>query len=101
MRQVIVRLRDCRPTYTKTIKTCYYYSQAQYKSEVFNDFENLMPGQEIYVKIGNRYCIWITYEEAESASNSGDYDSVEDYIYNKLVRDYSLNYHVENYLPRY
>lgn len=100
-RQVIVRLKDCKATYTKTIRTMYYYTTVQYGYDVFDDFKDLMPGQEIYVKVGNRYCTWISYEEAEDAANSGAYESIEEYIYCRLLEDYSLNYHIENYLPNY
>ena len=99
MKQVIVRLRDCRTTHAKTIRIRYYYTQSQYEYEVFDDFKDLMPGQEIYVKIGNRYATWISYEEAEDAVNSGDFKDIEEYIYCKLLDNYSLDYHIEDYLP--
>ena len=100
MRHVIVRLRDCRPTYTKTIRTRYYYSQAQYKHEVYNDFKDLLPGQEIYVKIGNQFSAYISYED-NARDSEIDYVDFDDELYDNLTNDYNINYYMERYLPQY
>ena len=101
MRQVIVRLRDCRATNYKTLKVEHYFYASQYKSLVFEHFKDLMPGQEIYVKVGNKYSTWITYEEAENAVNSGECSSIEEYIHSRLFEDYLVHYYIENYLLHY
>lgn len=100
MRQVIVRLRDCRPTYIKTIKKCCYYSQAHYKQQVFDDFKDLLPGQEIYIKIGNQFSAYISYEDNAKDSEI-DYIDFEDELHDNLINNYSINYYIERYLPRY
>ena len=61
MKQVIVRLRDCRTNRIKTIRKHYYYTKAQYEFDVYDDFKDLMPGQEIWVKFGNQHDEFITY----------------------------------------
>lgn len=100
MRQVIVRLRDCRPTYTKTIRTRYYYSQAQYKQQVYDDFKDLLPGQEIYIKIGNQFSAYISYEDNAKDSEI-DYIDFDDELYDNLTNNYNINYYIEKYLPKY
>lgn len=100
MRQVIVRLRDCRPTYSKTIRIRYYYSQAQYKSQVFDDFKDLMPGQEIYVKIGNQYATFIEYEDVDECARIDDF-TFDQELWHKLVDSHSILYYLRDYLPQY
>ena len=100
MKQVIVRLRDCRPTYTKTIRTRYYHSQAQYKHQVFDDFKDLLPGQEIYIKIGNQFRAYISYED-NIRDSEVDNVSEEDELYDNLTNNYNINYYMERYLPQY
>lgn len=36
MKQVIVRIRDCRVNSIKTIKKTYFYSHAQYQDEILD-----------------------------------------------------------------
>ena len=100
MKQIIVRIRDCRINSIKTIKKAYFHSVAQYKDEIADFAYGLMPGQEIYIKVGNLYGYFITYEEIldDSNINSWNFDEV---LRDKLLNDGSLNYYMKSYLPEY
>lgn len=100
MKQVIIRIRDCRPTYTKTRTKFYYYSIAQYKSDAVGDCLCLMPGEEIWIKVGNLYSKYISYEELmENSQKDGITSDAE--LYNNLIEDESLKYWLNQYLPNY
>lgn len=100
MKQVIVRIKDCRATYTRTLAVAYFYSVSQYESEVLDFVKGLMPHQEIYVKVGNQYSKYISFEElVELYENTTE--SVDDVIYHELIDDEDLMYHIKEYLPRY
>lgn len=100
MKQVIARLRDCRTNSIKTIRRRYYYSQAQYEAEVYDDFKDIMPGQEIYIKFGNKFSLYITYEELMKniESNEQDFDTE---LWYELVNSYSVDYFLKQYLSQY
>ena len=100
MKQVIVRLRDCRVNTIKTIRKNYYYSKASYMENVFNDFKDILPGQEIYVKVGNVISFFISYEEVlwESAENKTDFDEELKY---HLTQAYMIEHYIKEYLPTY
>ena len=100
MKQVIVRLRDCRTNRLKTIRKCYYYSQSQYREQVYDDFKDLMPGQEIWVKIGNQHSEFITYEEVLENSQMDDL-TFDDELYYMLTNRYTIDYFLNDYLPHY
>lgn len=100
MKQVIVRLRDCRVNKIKTLKKAYYSSQAQYEYYVYKDFKDLMPGQEIYVKIGNRYSFYLTYEEIveyAKIDNTTFDEELNHYLTNNMVG----SFYIKEYLPEY
>ena len=100
MKQVIVRLRDCRDNKIKTLRKANYYSQAQYNECVYNDFKDLMPGQEIYVKIGNRYSFYLTYEEIyeyAKIDNTTFDEELNHYLTNNVVGEIFI----KEYLPKY
>ena len=98
MKQVIVRVRDCRPTYIKTLHTYHFYGVSNYKHGVFDCVKDLLPGQEIYIKVGNQYAKFILYEEILEymQMNHTTFDEELEY---QLVEDDSLLYHITNYLP--
>ena len=100
MRQVIIRVRDCRQTYTKTIAKYYFYSQSSYEWESYDCVKDLMPGQELYIKVGNVYCKYISFEDVLEYCKEEDmtFDSA---LWHLLVEDYSLNYYIKEYLPQY
>lgn len=100
MKQVIVRLRDCRTNRIKTIRKRYYYSKAQYEFDVYDDFKDLMPGQEICVKFGNQHEEFITYEEvfADAETDKSDFDYE---LYYRLTMSCNITHYLEQYLPRY
>lgn len=100
MKQVIVRLRDCRINSIKTIRKHHYYSQCQYREEVYNDFKDLMPGQEIFVKFGNKHAEFITYEEVLENSQL-DNETFDDELYYMLTNSYNIDYYLRQYLPHY
>lgn len=100
MKQVIVRIRDCRATGFKTVKTAYYHSKAQYRDEILDFVKTLMPHQEIYVKVGNQFSKYISYEEiVERYQNT--LETVDEVLYDELLDDGTLNYYIKEYLPRY
>ena len=107
MKQVIVRIRDCRPTYTKTIARYYFYSVYSYQYDVMDCVKTLLPGQEIYIKIGNLYSKYISYEDVDEAcsiNNSlivydDEWETFEDALYGQLLEDYNVNYYMKKYLP--
>lgn len=100
MKQVIVRIRDCRATGVKTVATAYYYSKNQYRDEVIDFVKTLMPHQEIYVKVGNQFSKYISYEEiVERYQNT--LETVDEVLYDELLDDGTLNYYIKEYLPRY
>lgn len=100
MKQVIVRIRDCKATGFKTVATAYYYSKNQYRDEVIDFVKTLMPHQEIYVKVGNQYSKYISYEEiVERYQNT--LETVDEVLYDELLDDGTLNYYIKEYLPRY
>lgn len=98
MKQVIVRIKDCRATYTRTLAVAYFYSVNQYKSEVRDFVKCLMPHQDIYVKVGNQYSKYISYEELFELEING---GVDDALTHELIDDEDLMYHIKEYLPRY
>ena len=101
MKQVIVRVKDCRPTYSKTIARYYFYCVSSYMYDVLDCVKNLLPGQEIEIKVGNQYITWVSYEDMLEAINSGDYESERDFLYHRLLNDSSLVYYIKEYLPVY
>ena len=100
MKKVIVRLRDCHPTYIKTLRKRYYYSQSHYSYEVFDDFKDLQPGQEIWIKFGNQYEKFITYEDVLENSQL-DNETFDDELYHMLVSEYDVDYFLKQYLSCY
>lgn len=100
MKQVIVRIRDCRPTYTKTIAKYYFYCVSSYEYDIMDCIKTLLPGQEIWIKVGNLYSKYISYEELMENSQIDDI-TMEEELYNNLKNDYSLNYYMKEYLPQY
>ena len=100
MKQVIVRIRDCRPTYIKTIARYYFYCLASYQEDIMDCTFDLLPGQEIWVKVGNLYSKFISYEEIQELMQENG-SSFEEELYNNLCNDYSLNYYMKEYLPQY
>ncbi len=98
MKQVIVRIKDCRATYTRTLAVAYFYSVNQYKSEVLDFVKGLMPHQEIYVKVGNQYSKYISFEELYDLEITR---VVDDALTHELINDEDLMYHIKEYLPRY
>ena len=100
MKQVIVRIRDCRPTYTKTIAKYYFYCVSSYEYDVMDCIKTLLPGQEIWIKVGNLYSKYISYEELMENSQI-DGITMEEELYNNLKNDYSLNYYMKEYLLQY
>ena len=100
MKQVIVRIRDCRPTYTKTIAKYYFLCVSSYEYDVMDCIKTLLPGQEIWIKVGNLYSKYISYEELMENSQI-DGITMEEELYNNLKNDYSLNYYMKEYLPQY
>lgn len=100
MKQVIVRIRDCKATRYKTVATAYFYTRAHYRDEILDFAKTLMPHQEIYIKVGNQYSKYISYEEIMEASEI-DEQTFDDELYTQLIDNYSLNYEITNYLPRW
>ena len=100
MKQIIIRVRDCRPTYTKTIKSFYFYSCSSYEYDAYDCVKDLMPGQELYIKVGNQYAKFISYEDVQEYCNEENmtFDSALRHL---LFEDYSLNYNIKEYLPQY
>lgn len=100
MKQVIARIRDCRPNGFKTVEVKYFYSVAQYEYEIMDFVKTLMPGQEIYIKVGNKFQYFKSYEEIMEESN---YNKItpDDEMYYDFKENYSLNYHIKEYLPKY
>lgn len=100
MKQVIVRIRDCRPTYTKTIAKYYFLCVSSFECDVMDCINSLLPGQEIYIKVGNLYSKFVSYEELlENSQINGT--ALDEELYNNLKNDYSLNYWLNQYLPKY
>lgn len=100
MKQVIVRIRDCRPTYTKTIARYYFYCVSSYEYDVMDCVKTLLPGQEIWIKIGNQYSKFVSYEEILEACALNK-TSFEEELRYQLLEDYSVNYNMKEYLPVY
>ena len=100
MKQVIVRIRDCRPTYIKTIARHYFYSVSQYEYEVMDCVKNLLPGQEIYIKVGNLYSKFVSYEDILESCEI-NHTTFEEELYNNVVNDYNIKYYIKDYLPIY
>ena len=101
MKQVIVRIRECRHTYTKTIKTFYFYNYASYEFDAYDYLKDLMPGQEIYIKVGNKYAKFISYEDVENAMKEDNCDDFDYELYTMLHYDSNLNWWLKEYLPLY
>lgn len=59
-----------------------------------------MPGQEVYVKVGNLYGYFVSYEEILD-DMTVDHCDFDEELYNKLLNNYSLNYYLKEYLPTY
>ena len=100
MKQVIVRIRDCRATGYKTVKTAYYYSKNQYRDEVIDFVKTLMPHQEIYVKVGNQFSKYISYEDILQRYQN-TLETVDEVLYDEILEDGTLNYYIKEYLQRY
>lgn len=100
MKQVIVRIRDCRATGYKTVATAYYYSKNQYRDEVIDFVKTLMPHQEIYVKVGNQFSKYISYEDIVQRYEN-TLETIDEVLYDELLDDGTLNYYIKEYLPRY
>lgn len=100
MKQVIVRIRDCRPTYTKTVARYYFLCVSSYEYDVMDCVKTLLPGQEIWIKIGNLYSKFISYEEIIEACEINK-TSFEEELRYQLLEDYSVNYNMREYLPVY
>lgn len=100
MKQVIARIRDCRPNGFKTIASKHFYSVAQYEYEIMDFVKTLMPGQEVYIKVGNKYQYFKSYEELMEDSNYNKI-TLDDEMFYDFREDYSLNYYIKNYLPIY
>jgi len=109
MKQVIIRIRDYKG---RLISKNYYYSQAQYFENAFDFIKNqLLPGMEVQIKIGNQYSKFFTYEECQNEaeeykyvySDNEDlmYRTIDGVIYNNSIEDYSVKYYIKDYLPRY
>ncbi len=100
MKQVIVRIRDCRLTYRKTIARYYFLSVSSYHYDVMDCVKTLLPGQEIEIKVGSTFCKYISYEDILNLAE--DYgESFDDCLYHELVDDSEMNYYIKNYLPTY
>ena len=104
MKQVIIRIRDDRG---KLISKIYYTSQAQYFNSSYSAFkfisEQLLPGMEVQIKVGNNYSKFFTYAECEDevVLYPEEFKNVDEVIYHESVEDYSVNYFIRNYLPEY
>ena len=100
MKQVIIRLKDCRTTYRKTLRKCSYYSVAQYKENCYEDFSDILPGQELEIKVGNKYVLYISYEEIIDYMKQNN-DEFDDELYYALLEDWELMHYIKEYLPKY
>lgn len=100
MKQVIIRIRDCRPTYFKTVAKKYCYSVASFEYDGMDFIKsNLLPGREVYIKVGNQYAFYLSYEELEDYAKECDLD-MDMALYNR-INNYSTLYYVKEYLPTY
>lgn len=100
MKQVIVRIKDCRATYSKTISRAYYYSVNQYESEVLDFVKTLMPGQEIHINVGRNYYKFISYEDLLENAQINE-STFDDEMYHEVIDDDFLMSEIKDYLPRY
>lgn len=100
MKQVIIRIRDCRPTYIKTVARYYFLCVSSYEYDVMDCVKTLLPGQEIWIKVGNLYSKYISYEELVENAQKDDI-TIDEELYNNLLEDYNLNYYINQYLPKY
>lgn len=100
MKQVIVRIKNCRATYSKTIAKMYCYSVAQFEEQIIDFCKELLPHQEIEISVGRQYITYLSYEDIcdYAKYNEQDFDAQ---LYDSLIDDYALRYEIRQYLPRY
>lgn len=102
MKQVIIRIRDDK---NKLVAKNYYYSKAQYNEGAYEFIDKyLQPGMEVQVKVGNQFSQYFLHSDLIDRYNEEklvdkDY-TMDSALYDEL-HNYSLNYYIENYLPRY
>lgn len=100
MKQVIVRIRDCKATYSKTIAKAYFYSKSHYESEVIDFVKTLMPHQEIEISFGRELILYYSYEQLQEYARENEW-TFDKQLYHSMIENDSIGYELANYLPRY
>lgn len=104
MKQIIIRVKDYNG---KLIAKDYFYSQARFFDEAAEFiYNNMEPGDEVQIKIGNLHVVYFTHSELMDAMQ--DYKIYDELDLNhkqaiqlKYIEDYSVKYYVKEYLPQY
>lgn len=99
MKQVIIRIQKGN----RTLHRFYYGTHNSYEYYAHKDVQNnFKPGLTAYIKVGNQAARFFDYEDCEIDLKDypQDFENINDVIYNK-IHDYTLNYYVKDYLPRY
>lgn len=96
MKQVIARIRKNG----RTLATAYFYSKCQYESDIIDFAKQLKAGQEIQISFGRMYITFFEYEEIMEYAKEYN-ETFEEMLYDLLIDNDSIIYHLKNYLPRY
>lgn len=101
MKQVTVRIREYKNTGVgKITHKAHFMCLNQFRwgiADTIND--NLMPGQEVYIRVGRNYSKYISYEDIREYTNENNCD-FETAIYDLIENDNDLNYHIKEYLRK-
>lgn len=104
MKKVIIKIKDYKG---KLIAKEYFYSQAtffHYAADFI--YENMEPGDEVQIKIGNLHVVYFTHSELMDVMKDYKiYDGLDlnhkEAIQLRYIKDYSVEYYVKEYLPLY
>lgn len=96
MKQVIVRIKKGN----RTLETAYFYSKAHYEEEILDFAKELKAGQYLQISFGRQLILFYDYEDLLEFAKENEI-SYDEQLYSSLIENYSIQWQLQCYLPRY